>query len=218
MGYGEQKWEASTNTYLLRPGTQVRKCEVPLTFIPSTNRLHKSTLLQFSEKYPTTTPQHRDKSNVLSCLLPPRLIHNIPLISQFHFLSHSLTPLTQHHNLSIPHLNSLKMASSPTEIDTLISSLSTLTPTTFTTETDRLAARDALFEALRKVQSPWDIVWDHNWVNPATNASVKTLIDMGLFKKWKEVGGKAMGSGELAVMVGVDAVLLREFCCFLLSS
>lgn len=100
---------------------------------------------------------------------------------------------------------------SPT--DSLIASLSSITPSTFTTEAERLRARDALFEALRKVQSPWDIVWDHNWVNPATNASIKTLIDMGLFKKWNEEGGKSMSSKELAEMVGggVDAVLLRMY-------
>ena len=92
--------------------------------------------------------------------------------------------------------------------DSLISTLQLIEGTSFSNETERVRARDALFEALRRVQSPWDIVWDHNWVNGATNASIKTLIDVGLFKKWAEAGGKSQTSSELADLVGADGLLI----------
>lgn len=92
--------------------------------------------------------------------------------------------------------------------DDLIKSLEGLQASSFADEKERVRARDALFECLRRVQSPWDIVWDHNWVNPATNASIKTLIDVGLFKKWAEIGGKQQTSDELAKLVNADSVLI----------
>ncbi|KAJ2983280.1 hypothetical protein NQ176_g796 [Zarea fungicola] len=92
----------------------------------------------------------------------------------------------------------------------LIQDLESLNSTVFTSEVERLRARDALFAALRRVQSPWDIVWDQNWVNPATNASVKTLIDAGIFSKWADAGGAAKTSTELAELVGADVLLIRR--------
>lgn len=51
-------------------------------------------------------------------------------------------------------------------------------------EAERIRVRDKLTEVLRRVQSPWDVAWEHNWVNVATTPVVKTLIDMGVFEKW----------------------------------
>jgi len=92
-----------------------------------------------------------------------------------------------------------------------IKSLVNINASSFNNEAERVRARDALFQALRRVQSPWDIVWDHNWVNPATNASIKTLVDVGLFKKWAENGGKSQTSSELAELVGADVILISIF-------
>jgi hypothetical protein len=92
--------------------------------------------------------------------------------------------------------------------DKLIADLQEISGSSFANEAERVRARDALFEALRKVQSPWDIVWDHNWVNGATNASVKTLIDAGVFKKWAECGGSPKTCAELSELTGADELLI----------
>lgn len=104
--------------------------------------------------------------------------------------------------------------------DELITSLQGIDRGSFTSEAERIRARDALFETLRKVQSPWDIVWEHNWVNGATHASVKTLIDAGVFTKWAESGSSPKTSAELAESTGTDELLIRTFIsvCGLISS
>lgn len=94
--------------------------------------------------------------------------------------------------------------------DELIANLGNIDSSSFANEAERVRARDALFETLRKVQSPWDIVWDHNWVNTATNASVKTLIDAGVFKKYAECGGSPKTCTELAELTGADELLISK--------
>ncbi|KAI0005241.1 O-methyltransferase-domain-containing protein [Xylariaceae sp. FL0662B] len=94
--------------------------------------------------------------------------------------------------------------------DQLLANLRQIDASSFADEAERVRARDLLFETLRKVQSPWDIAWDHVWVNPATNAAIKTLIDAGVFKKWEEIGGKPTTCDEFAELTGADAVLLRR--------
>lgn len=95
--------------------------------------------------------------------------------------------------------------------DDLIHTLDRIQVNSFPIESERVRVRDALIVALRRVQSPWDLVWEHNWVNPATNASIKTLIDVGLFKKWAEAGWKSQTSTELAAFVGADESLISMY-------
>lgn len=92
--------------------------------------------------------------------------------------------------------------------DRLIKNLQGIDENAFANEAERVRVRDALFEALRKVQSPWDIVWDHIWVSGATNASVKTLIDAGVFEKWAERGGSSKTCEKLADLTGTDELLI----------
>ncbi|KAL5348689.1 hypothetical protein ACLOAV_006107 [Pseudogymnoascus australis] len=94
--------------------------------------------------------------------------------------------------------------------DRLIKNLQGIDESAFANEAERVRVRDALFEALRKVQSPWDIVWDHIWVSGATNASVKTLIDAGVFKKWAERGGSPKTCEKLADLTGTDELLIKR--------
>ena len=98
----------------------------------------------------------------------------------------------------------LKMASA----DQLLSNLQGIEASTFANEAERIRARDGLLEALRRVQSPWDIAWTHNWVNGAVNAAIKTLIDAGVFKKWAEAGGGPITCTELGKLTGADTVLI----------
>ena len=90
------------------------------------------------------------------------------------------------------------------------SSLESLSTASFAADAERVRVRDALFKALRTIQSPWDIAWEQNWVYPATNASVKTLIDAGIFTKWIETGGKPAKAGDLAELCKADPVLISE--------
>ncbi|KAG5919299.1 hypothetical protein E4U42_006563 [Claviceps africana] len=92
----------------------------------------------------------------------------------------------------------------------LLAAVEGVSASSFANEEERIQARDALFEALRRVQSPWDIVWEHNWVNTATNASVKTLIDAGVFTKWAEQGHGPQTSAQLAELVGLPVEVIRR--------
>jgi hypothetical protein len=99
--------------------------------------------------------------------------------------------------------------------DQLIGALESLDAKSFVNEAERVRAMDALTLALSKIQKPWDIVWQHCWVNPATNACVKTLIDAGVFGKWIETGGGQKTCAELAELAGADVVLVRRLhICF----
>ncbi|KAH8647908.1 O-methyltransferase [Xylariales sp. PMI_506] len=94
--------------------------------------------------------------------------------------------------------------------DAVIESLQDINSASFANEIERIRARDAIFEALRKVQSPWDIAWEHNWVNGATNAAIKTLIDAEIFMKWAKAGWEPTTCDKLAELTGADAQLIRR--------
>ncbi|KAL2200645.1 S-adenosyl-L-methionine-dependent methyltransferase [Corynascus similis CBS 632.67] len=94
--------------------------------------------------------------------------------------------------------------------DQLIANLQGVDAKSFANEAERIRARDALFEALRRIQSPWDIAWDHVWVSGAINAAIKTLIDAGVFKKWAEAGGEPITSAKLAELTGADILLIQR--------
>jgi hypothetical protein len=94
--------------------------------------------------------------------------------------------------------------------DQLIGALEGLDVNSFINDAERVRAMEALTLALSKVQKPWDIVWQHCWVNPATNACVKTLIDAGVFSKWIETGGEEKTCAELAESTRANVVLIRR--------
>ncbi|KAF4456477.1 sterigmatocystin 8-o-methyltransferase [Fusarium albosuccineum] len=94
--------------------------------------------------------------------------------------------------------------------DRLIKTLEGVDANSFANEAERVRAMDALALALSKVQKPWDIVWQHCWVNPATNACAKTLIDAGVFNEWVKSGGAEKTCGELAALTGTDEVLIKR--------
>ncbi|EXL64360.1 hypothetical protein FOPG_19376, partial [Fusarium oxysporum f. sp. conglutinans race 2 54008] len=92
----------------------------------------------------------------------------------------------------------------------LIEALQCLDDKSFNNEAGRLRAVEALTLAVSKIQRPWDIVWQHCWVNPATTACTKTLIDAGVFAKWVEAGGGDKTCAELAELTKTDPVLIRR--------
>jgi hypothetical protein len=94
--------------------------------------------------------------------------------------------------------------------DKLIEALQSLDANSFVNEAERVRALDALTLAASRVQKPWDTVWQHCWVNPATTACAKTLIDAGVFTKWIEAGGGEKTCDELAELTNTDPVLIRE--------
>ncbi|KAH9906185.1 O-methyltransferase-domain-containing protein [Xylariomycetidae sp. FL2044] len=95
-------------------------------------------------------------------------------------------------------------------VDQLLNTLQTVGSGEFSSEAERIRVRDALTETLRRVQSPWDIAWEHAWVSGSTNAAIKTLIDAGVFVKWAEAGGDPITCTELAKLTGADPVLIRR--------
>ncbi|KAI0885192.1 S-adenosyl-L-methionine-dependent methyltransferase [Annulohypoxylon maeteangense] len=80
----------------------------------------------------------------------------------------------------------------------------------FPNEDDRSRAEDLIMDALVRVRKPWDIALNHNWVNPCTNAATKTLIDVGVFRKWVENGSKPQTSVELASLTDTDPTLIKR--------
>jgi hypothetical protein len=75
-----------------------------------------------------------------------------------------------------------------TSADQLIVSLEGINANSFANEAERIRARDAVFEALRRIQSPWDIAWDHNCkpqlgcLRPFPSVSDATLAEASLPK------------------------------------
>ncbi|KAF5666077.1 sterigmatocystin 8-o-methyltransferase [Fusarium heterosporum] len=94
--------------------------------------------------------------------------------------------------------------------DNLLTALNGVDANSFPNEAERVRALDALVLAVSKVQKPWDTVWQHCWVNPATTACAKTLIDAGVFNKWIETGGGGRTCAELAELTNTDPILIRR--------
>ena len=100
--------------------------------------------------------------------------------------------------------------------DALISSLRGISATAFSSESERIRARDALLSALRAVQSPWDLAWEHNWANPAINAAISALIHAGVFTHWAAEASRLSDDAcpitpaRLAALTGADELLLRR--------
>lgn len=91
--------------------------------------------------------------------------------------------------------------------DRLIETLNSINADTFA-PADHQRVKEALLGALRRVQTPFDIAYDHVWTESATTAAVKTLIDVGLWTKWAAAGHKPMTINELASLTSFDPVLL----------
>ncbi|KAI0119645.1 S-adenosyl-L-methionine-dependent methyltransferase [Daldinia grandis] len=102
-------------------------------------------------------------------------------------------------------------------LDRLSATLRDIDSNSFADEGERLFAEDMLLGALSRVQSPWDIAWNHGFVNASTNGVIKTLIDTGLFKKWVEHGSKPETSENLARMTDTDPVLIKRLVRHLAS-
>ncbi|KAF6797561.1 sterigmatocystin 8-o-methyltransferase [Colletotrichum sojae] len=96
------------------------------------------------------------------------------------------------------------------EADAIVASLNDINAGLFADNNDRIRVRDALNKALRQVQNPWEIAWDHVITRCGGNAAIKTLIDVGAFKKWAEAGGEPITCTELAKLVDADEILIRR--------
>ncbi|KAI2473810.1 S-adenosyl-L-methionine-dependent methyltransferase [Annulohypoxylon bovei var. microspora] len=95
-------------------------------------------------------------------------------------------------------------------LDRLSAALREVDFDSFANEDDRSQAENLILDVLQRVRRPWDIAWNHNWVNPCTNAATKTLIDAGVFKKWVEDGSKPQTSAGLARLTDTDPKLIRR--------
>ncbi|EWZ38848.1 O-methyltransferase-domain-containing protein [Fusarium oxysporum Fo47] len=94
--------------------------------------------------------------------------------------------------------------------DNLIQALEGLDASSFANEAERVRALDALTLSVSRVQKPWDTVWQHCWVNPATTACAKSLIDAGVFTKWIDAGGGERTCDELAELTSTEPILIRR--------
>lgn len=94
--------------------------------------------------------------------------------------------------------------------DNLIQALEGLDASSFANEAERVRALDALTLSVSRVQKPWDTVWQHCWVNPATTACAKSLIDAGVFTKWIDAGGGERTCDELAELTSTEPILIRK--------
>ncbi|TDZ33516.1 O-methyltransferase [Colletotrichum trifolii] len=92
----------------------------------------------------------------------------------------------------------------------VIASLDELDASLFEDKADRVRVRDALYGALRRFQTPWNIGWDHVVTANGGTAAIKALIDAGVFEKWAEAGGGPMTCAEIAKLVDADELLIRR--------
>ncbi|KAF2160899.1 hypothetical protein M409DRAFT_37660 [Zasmidium cellare ATCC 36951] len=99
-----------------------------------------------------------------------------------------------------------------TELDQFWESLNTVDDVSFTDESQRLRAVDALGAALRRVQRPAEVVWEQLWADPAVLSAIVTLIEAEFWTKWGAAGGESATSDELARMGAIDVALLSESC------
>ncbi|KAK7740598.1 hypothetical protein SLS62_011099 [Diatrype stigma] len=97
-----------------------------------------------------------------------------------------------------------------TSANAIIQALEAINADSFADTNERHRVEDALVAALNRVRTPWDIGWNHVWVNAPTNASIKILIDAGIFKKWVENGSKPQTTDELAEFTSTDPALIRR--------
>ncbi|KAI1276010.1 S-adenosyl-L-methionine-dependent methyltransferase [Xylaria sp. FL0933] len=95
-------------------------------------------------------------------------------------------------------------------VNEVISNLKDIDAHSFVSAEDRLLVLDELRGALRRVQSPWDVLWDQAWVHGCTMAAIKALIDISVFTRWVETGSKAITTSELAGLTGADPLLLKR--------
>jgi hypothetical protein len=97
------------------------------------------------------------------------------------------------------------MVSSPSS---LITTLSAIDASTFENAADRAQVVDALLAAMRRVQTPWELAFEHGWTQPALATAIKTLVDASFWEKWSANGGHTANVSELSRITGVDAALL----------
>ena len=117
------------------------------------------------------------------------------------------------HNLGDAFTQSHKIFQAPpnmTSLEQLISTLQKVDKVNFKSESERVQAQNAILGALSRVQTPWDVAQQHIWGDPITTTIVKILVDVDLWKKWVEAGGKPSTSSELAGLVNVDPSLLSR--------
>lgn len=78
-------------------------------------------------------------------------------------------------------------------------------------KTERVMLQLALARANRRLQSPWDVAYEHCWEAPATAGSLDTLTEVGLWDEWVKAGAKPSTPEELSKLVPMDAVLLSAW-------
>ncbi|KAK1566271.1 S-adenosyl-L-methionine-dependent methyltransferase [Colletotrichum navitas] len=87
-----------------------------------------------------------------------------------------------------------------------------VTASSFVSEEDRAEALQATYEAVFRLESPWE-TYTRLYLNiPAVMAGLKVIKDLDLMNKWHEKGNIPMTSVELAELVGgCDSQLLHRF-------
>lgn len=76
---------------------------------------------------------------------------------------------------------------------------------------DRRLIVHELLLARRRLQSPFEVAFDHLWGDIAEIASIKSFIDAGIFHRWEQVGKARQSSQELAELGGMSPDMACEY-------
>ncbi|KAJ0160691.1 Demethylsterigmatocystin 6-O-methyltransferase, partial [Colletotrichum tanaceti] len=97
-----------------------------------------------------------------------------------------------------------------------LSAVENITADAFASDKDRAEALQATYEAIGRLESPWETFVR---IQPAVDVGVKLIKDVGLMPKWHEKSNVPMTSAQLAELVGnCDPELLLRFIRLLASN
>lgn len=97
----------------------------------------------------------------------------------------------------------------PLDTMSLVSQLKTLNIDSFQDDSERALVVDELTRIMNKLTRPADLAFDHIYGNRTCVASIATLVEAGVFRKWEKDGRNALSCTQLSDLTGVDVVLLR---------
>ena len=96
------------------------------------------------------------------------------------------------------------------ELQSFVETLSSLDGDSFSNDTERFMALNALARLTGRLERPWETGLKLGWMMPAFTACLKIGVDLDLFHKWDELGPGAKTSKQLAAMTNADPFFLAR--------
>lgn len=98
----------------------------------------------------------------------------------------------------------------------IISTIDSIDASSFKTDADRYAAKEAVRKLLARLETPFEKGWTLTFETPALVAGLQMCLDLGIWDKWAEAEAENAGAAQtLKTILGwcnttVEENLLRE--------